>query len=165
MLFINDYMSEMHGCLTDPQGILAGNTDAVRFSTFIIGDQEGGVAVISGNEQDIWVMQQLLFGNEGHHVLGIPGEASRFHGSDFLFRFGAVDGLSAVEDGGGAVIMEKGNGLIGSVHTGQGFPDFLAGMIQHDGGGHCDGQHRVYQAAGQACLFNAEILLFVKKGC
>lgn len=158
-------MSKTHGCLSHPEGILAGNADAVRFFCFIIGDQERGGAVIFGNEQDIWVMQQLFFGNEGHHVLGIPGKSPRFHGSHFLFRFCAVNGFTAVEDGGGAVVIEKGNGLMGSVHMGQGFADFLTRMIQHDGGGHCDGQHRVYQTAGQACLFNAEILLFVKKGC
>lgn len=155
----------MHGRLLDPQGILAGNTDAVRFSTFIVGDQEGRGAVISGNEQDIWVMQQLLFGNEGHHVLGVPGEASRFHGSYLVFRFSAVNCFTAVEDGGGAVVIQKRNGFMGGIHMGQGFAYFLARMIQHDGGGRCDGQYRVYQAAGQACLFNAEILLFVKKGC
>lgn len=158
-------MSKTHGCLSHPEGILAGNTDAVRFFCFIIGDQEGGGTVISGNEQNIGVMQQLFFGNEGHHVLGIPGQASRFHGSYLVFRFCAVNGFTAVEDGGGTIVIEKGNGLMGSVHMGQGFAYFLARMIQHDGGGHCDGQYRVYQAAGQACLFNAEILLFVKKGC
>lgn len=158
-------MSKTHGCLSHPEGILAGNADAIRFFCFIIGDQERGDAVIFGNEQDIGVMQQLFFGNEGHHVLGVPGQASRFHGSHFLFRFCTVNGFTAVEDGGGTIIIEKGNGLMGSVHMGQGFADFLTRMIQHDGGGHCDGQHRVYQTAGQACLFNAEILLFVKKGC
>lgn len=61
MLFINDYMSEMHGCLSDPKRILAGNADAIRFFCFIIDDQEGGGAVISGNEQDIGVLQQLFF--------------------------------------------------------------------------------------------------------
>ena len=158
-------MSKMHGCLSDPEGILAGNTDAVRFSTFIVGYQEGGGAVISGNEQDIWVMQQLFFGNEGHHILGVPRKFPRFHGSYLVFRFSAVNGFTAVEDGGGAVVIQKRNGFMGGIHMGQGFAYFLTRMIQHDGGGHCDGQHRVYQAADQACLFNAEILLFVKKGC
>ncbi len=158
-------MSKTHGFLSHPEGILAGNADAIRFFCYIIGDQEGGGAVISGNEQDIWVMQQLFFGNEGHHILGVPGKSPRFHGIDFLFRFCAVNGFTAVEDGGGAVVIQKRNGFMGGIHMGQGFAYFLARMIQHDGGGHCDGQYRVYQAAGQACLFNAEILLLVKKGC
>ena len=99
-------MSKTHGCLSHPEGILAGNADAVRFFCFIIGDQERGGAVISGNEQNIGVLQQLFFGNEGHHVPGIRGQASLFLGSHFLLRFCAVTGFSAVEVGGGAVVIE-----------------------------------------------------------
>ena len=141
---------------------MTGDADAGGFFCFIVGHQEGGAAVVFGYQDGALIVDQLFLSNEGHHVLGIPGQGARFHGSNPVSRFCAVDGLAAVEDSGGAVVVQKGNGLIGGVQMGQGFADFLAGMGKHDGRSHRNGQHRVHHAQGKTGFLNAEIMILVQ---
>lgn len=141
---------------------MTGNADAGGFLCFVIGHQEGGAAVVLGNQDGVGIVDQLFLCNEGHYVLCIPGQGARFHGSNLISRFCAVDSLSAVEDSGGAVIIQEGDGLSGGVKMGQGFAYFFAGMGKHDGRSHRNGQHRVHYAQGKTGFLNAEIMIFVQ---
>ena len=143
---------------------MTGDADAGGFFCFIIGHQERGAVVVFGNQDGALIVDQVFLCNEGHHVLGIPGQGARFHRSNLISRLGAVDGLAAVEDSGGAVVVYKGDGLSGGVQMGQGFTHFLAGMGKHDGRSHCDSQHCVHNAAGKSGLLDAEFMVFVKDG-
>ena len=80
-------------------------------------------------------------------------------------RLGAVDCFAAVEDGGGAIVMKKGDGLAGGVYLGESLSGFFARSCEHDGGGYEEGKECVDGDGGASDPFKAPCEVSVEKGC
>ena len=101
------------------------------------------MALVLGDQDHIVSLEEVFFCDEGHDILRVPRESTRFHAVNLVSGFCAVDGFAAVEDGGGAVVMKEGDGFAGGVHLGEGLSGFFAGAGEHDGGGYEEGEEGV----------------------
>ena len=111
--------------LADPEVVLTGDVKLVDLSYLLEGDKAGVLALVQRDQDHIVPLQEVFFCNEWHDVLRIPREGAGAHGIDLESRFGAVDRLTAVEDCGGAIVMQEGDGLACGVHLGESLPSFL----------------------------------------
>ena len=129
------------------------------------GDKAGVLALVLRDQDHIVSLQEVFFCNERHDILRIPREGAGSHGIDLESRFGAVDRLTAVEDGGGAVVMKEGDGLTCGVHPCESLPSFLPGAMEHDAGGDEKGKESVDRDGCAADLFKAPCEVLIENGC
>ena len=99
------------------------------------GDKAGVLALVLRDQDHIVPLQKVFFCDERHDILRIPREGAGSHGIDLESRLGTVDRLPAVEDRGGAIVMQEGDGLACGVHPGESLPGFLPRAMKHDAGG------------------------------
>ena len=114
----------------DPVGVLEG-------------DKAGVLALVLCDQDHLVPLQEVFFCNERHDILRIPREGAGAHGFDLESRLGAVDRLTAVEDCGGAIVMQEGDGLACGVHLGESLPGFFPRAMKHDAGGDEKGKESV----------------------
>lgn len=149
----------------DPEVIQTGDVKLVDLICLFEGDKVGISAFVLRNQDHIVPLQKVFFCNERHDILRIPREGAGAHGIDFESRFGAVDRLPAVEDRGGAIVMQEGDGHACGVHPGESLPGFLPGAMEHDAGGDEKSKESV---DGDGCAtdpFKATCEVLVENGC
>ena len=129
------------------------------------GDKAGVLALVLRDQDHIVSLQEVFFCNERHDILRIPREGAGSHGIDLESRLGAVDRLTAVEDGGGAVVMKEGDGLTCGVHPCESLPSFLPGAMEHDAGGDEKGKESVDGDGCAADPFKAPCEVLIENGC
>ena len=119
----------------DPELIQTGDGKLAHLICLFEGDKVGILAVALRDQDHIVPLQKVFFCDERHDILRIPREGAGSHGIDLESRLGAVDRLPAVEDRGGAIVMQEGDGHACGVHPGESLPGFLPGTAEHDAGG------------------------------
>ena len=128
------------------------------------GDKAGLLALFLGDQDHIVSLEEVFFCDEGHDILRVPRESTGFHAVDLVSGFGAVDRLTAVEDRGGAIVMQEGDGFACGVHLGESLPGFLSGAMEHDAGGDEKGKEGVDGDGCAADLFKAPCEVLVENG-
>lgn len=149
----------------DPEVIQTGDVKLVDLICLFKGDKVGISAFVLRNQDHIVPLQKVFFCNERHDILRIPREGAGAHGIDFESRFSAVDRLPAVEDRGGAIVMQEGDGHACGVHPGESLPGFLPGAMEHDAGGDEKGKESVDGDGCAADPFKAPCEVLVENGC
>lgn len=100
----------------DPEVVQTRDVKLVDRIRLFESDKVGVLALILRDQDHIVPLQEVFFCNERHDVLRIPREGAGAHGIDLESRLGAVDRLTAVEDRGGAIVMQEGDGFACGVH-------------------------------------------------
>ena len=119
----------------DPEVVQTEDGKLAHLICLFEGDKGGIPAFVLRDQDHIVPLQEVFFCDERHDILRIPREGAGSHGIDFESRFGAADRLPAVEDRGGAIVMQEGDGHACGVHPGESLPGFLPGVMEHDAGG------------------------------
>ena len=129
------------------------------------GDKAGVLALVLRDQDHIVPLQKVFFCDERHDILRIPREGAGSHGIDLESRLGTVDRLPAVEDRGGAIVMQEGDGLACGVHPGESLPGFLPRAMKHDAGGDEKSKESVDGDGCAADPFKAPCEVLVENGC
>lgn len=148
----------------DPEVVQAGDVKLAHLICLFEGDKVGIPAFVLRDQDHMVPLQEVFFCNERHDVLRIPREGAGSHGIDLESRLGAVDRLTAVEDRGGAIVMQEGDGFACGVHLGESLPGFLSGAMEHDAGGDEKGKEGVDGDGCAADPFKAPCEVLVENG-
>ena len=146
----------------DPEVVQAGDGKLDALIFLFEGDKAGVLAFVLRDQDHIVPLQEVFFCNERHDILRIPREGAGAHGIDLESRLGSVDRLPAVEDRGGAIVMQEGDGLAGGVHLGEGLSGLFAGAGEHEAGGGEEGKEGVDGDGCAADFFKARGEVFVQ---
>lgn len=149
----------------DPEVVQTRDVKLVDRIRLFESDKVGVLAFVLRDQDHIVPLQEVFFCNERHDVLRIPREGAGSHGIDLESRLGAVDRLTAVEDCGGAIVMQEGDGLACGVHLGESLPGFLPGAMEHDAGGDEKSKESVDGDGCAADPFKAPCEVLVENGC
>lgn len=149
----------------DPEVVQAGDVKLAHLICLFEGDKVGILAVALRDQDHIVPLQKVFFCDERHDILRIPREGAGSHGIDLESRLGAVDRLPAVEDRGGAIVMQEGDGHACGVHPGESLPGFLPGTAEHDAGGDEKSKESVDSDGCAADPFKAPCEVLVENGC
>lgn len=147
--------------LPKEQFVLSRDVDFDQIFRIPIGDYEVGLIVIFGDEDDVRIVFDFFFSDEGHHVFCVPVEMARFQIVNLIGLFGPVDGFPAVEDGGRAIFTDGGDGFSFGIHMGQCRSHFFSRPSEHDGGGHTEGEGTVKGAEGKSRFLDSDGNIFI----
>ena len=148
----------------DPEVVQTRDVKLVDRIRLFESDKVGVLAFVLRDQDHIVPLQEVFFCNERHDVLRIPREGAGSHGIDLESRLGAVDRLTAVEDCGGAIVMQEGDGLACGVHLGESLPGFFPRAMKHDAGGDEKGKESVDSDGCAADPFKAPCEVLVENG-